>query len=58
MIKFIKEIFSFENFKKAMLYSLSSRPNLTTDDYKNLTNILKDIDQKDINEEKQIKKAA
>lgn len=41
MIKFIKNIFSFENLKRAMMYSAFTQANLTTSDYINLINVLK-----------------
>ena len=58
MIKFIKEIFSSENLKKAMIYGLLSQPHVTTSEYVRLAKILRDMDAKNINKEIQIKKAA
>lgn len=62
MIKFIKEIFSVENLQKAMVYGSLSNPNLTTTELIHLSNVLRDMDAKNINsditKEKNIKKAA
>ncbi len=46
MIKFIKEIFSAENLKKAMVYSSFMNPKLTASDYLHLNNILRDMNSK------------
>lgn len=48
MIKFIKEIFTAENFKRAMLYSSLANPNIRSSEFIHLTNVLKDMDAKNI----------
>lgn len=54
MVKFIKEIFSLENLKKAMVMGLLAKSNLTKCDYLNLSRIINDVE----NEEVQLKNIA
>lgn len=42
MKKFLKEIFSKENLKKAMIYASFTNPRLTSADYLALNNILRE----------------
>ena len=49
MMKFIKEIFSVENLKRAIIYSSLANPNINTSEFIHLTNVLKDMDNKNIN---------
>ncbi|WP_459479499.1 hypothetical protein [Clostridium saccharoperbutylacetonicum] len=49
MIKLIKEIFSSENLKRAMIYGSFTNPNITASQLKNLSSVLKNMDAKDIN---------
>ena len=62
MLKFIKEIFSVENFKKAMLYSALTKPNISSSEFVHLSKVLKDMDTKNIDKniakEGNIKKVA
>lgn len=60
MIKFIKEIFSSENLKRAMILVSLTKPNITTSDCLYLHEVIRDMDAKDIdiNEEILTKKAA
>jgi len=58
MIKFIKEIFSSENLKKAMIGTLFVNPNLTATEYAHLAKIYRDLNAKTINKEIQLKKVA
>lgn len=62
MIKFIKEIFSAENFKRAMLYSSIANPNISSSEFVHLSKVLKDMDAKNIDKniakEANIKKVA
>lgn len=50
MIKFIKEIFSIENLKRTIIYSSLADPNISTSEFIHLSNILRDMDDKDIND--------
>lgn len=60
MIKFLKEIFSSKNIKRALIYNSLAQEHYTATDVKILIDIIKDLDSKDVNitEEKQMKKAA
>ena len=58
MIKLLKEIFSSENLKKAMISSLLLSPNLTSSEYLRLANLYRDMNAKNITKEIQTKKAA
>jgi len=58
MIKLLKEMFSSENLKKAMVTNLYFNPSLTAQDYLRLANLYKDITEKNITKEIQTKKAA
>lgn len=49
MKKLINKIFNFKNFEKAMLYNAFLETDLTTSDYINLINILKNYDKKNTN---------
>lgn len=49
MIKFIKEIFSTENLKKAMVYNSLANPNIRPSEFVHLRNVLKNMDSKNIN---------
>lgn len=48
MVKLIKEIFSLENIKKAMVLGLLSNPNLTKYDYLNLNSVIKYMENKEV----------
>jgi hypothetical protein len=60
MKKFIKELFSLENLKKAGIYSLLSQSNLPTSEYVRFANLLRDMETNNTTIEVQtkIKKAA
>lgn len=62
MIKFIKEIFSGENLKKAMVYASLGNPNISSSQFAHLSNVLRNMDaeniSKSINKEINIKKVA
>lgn len=49
MIKFIKEIFSSENLKKATIYSLLSNPNISSAQLKTLANEVRNMEIKAVN---------
>lgn len=49
MIKLIKEIFSVENLKKSMVYSALANPNISSSDFLHLSNVLADMDAKNVN---------
>ncbi|AJH02191.1 hypothetical protein LF65_05684 [Clostridium beijerinckii] len=62
MIKLIKEIFNTENLKKAMVYGAMANPNIGTVELEHLSNVLRNMDvkniNKSINKEVNIKKVA
>lgn len=50
MLKLIKEIFSLDNLKKAMLYSALTKPNINSSEFAHLSNVLRDMDAKNIDD--------
>ena len=58
MIKFIKEVFSSNNLKKAMIYSSLSNPNITVSECLNLMSSLKEMDAEIVTEKISAKKVA
>lgn len=48
MGKFIKEIFSLKNLKKAMVMGLLAKNNLTKYDYLNLSSTIKNIENEEV----------
>lgn len=58
MIKFVKEVFSAENLKKALVYASLANPTISPTEFVHLSNILRDMDSKNINSEVNIKKVA
>lgn len=45
MLKFIKEIFSEENLKRAMIYGSLTNQNISSTELVYLTNVLRDMDK-------------
>ena len=58
MIKFIKEIFSAENLRRAMVYSSFANPSIGSEEIVRLAKVLRNMDAKNINKEVNIKKVA
>ncbi|WP_164880481.1 hypothetical protein [Clostridium manihotivorum] len=50
MVKLLKSIFNFNNFREAMIESFLGRVELTTEDFVSISNIVKNINTNNLNQ--------